>query len=130
MVINYTSELKNELDLYILYESMGWNAFLKLNERQLNQAMKRSWLVIYAYEGENLVGTGRIISDGTINAYLCGLGVLSAYRNQGIGTQISRKLVEACKKNNLHIQFFCEKHLVPYYEKQGFVEFAVGMKAD
>ena len=61
-------------------------------------------------------------------AYLCGLGVSKTYRNQGICTEISRQLVDACKKNNLHIQFFCEKHLVPYYEKQGFVEFAVGMK--
>lgn len=130
MAINYTSELNNEHDLYMLYESLGWNDFLKLDERELNQGMKQSWLVIYAYDSETLVGTGRIISDGIINAYLCGLGVADTYRNQGIGTEISRRLVGACKKKNLHIQFFCEKHLVPYYEKQGFVEFAVGMKAD
>jgi ribosomal protein S18 acetylase RimI-like enzyme len=127
MSINYTSELKNELDLYKLYEEFDWNDFLKLDASQLNQAMKQSWLVIYAYDGDNLVGTGRIVSDGIINAYLCGLGVSTTYRKQGIGTEISRQLVEACKMKNLHIQFFCEKHLVPYYEKQGFVKFAVGM---
>lgn len=128
MAIICTSELKNELDLYKLYEELDWNDFLKLDASQLNQAMKQSWLVIYAYDGDTLVGTGRIVSDGVINAYLCGLGVSITYRNKGIGTEISRQLVDACKKNNLHIQFFCEKHLVPYYEKQGFVEFAVGMK--
>lgn len=130
MAIIYTSELKNELDLYKLYEELEWNDFLKLDASQLNQAMKQSWLVIYAYDGDSLVGTGRIVSDGVINAYLCGLGVSASYRNKGIGTEISRQLVEACKQKHLHIQFFCEMHLVPYYEKQGFVEFAVGMKAE
>ena len=128
MAIIYTSELNNELDLYKLYEELDWNDFLKIDASQLNQAMKQSWLVIYAYDGDTLVGTGRIVSDGIINAYLCGLGVSNTFRNQGIGIEISRQLVEACKQRNLHIQFFCEKHLVPYYEKQGFVEFAVGMK--
>jgi N-acetylglutamate synthase-like GNAT family acetyltransferase len=129
MAIIYTSELKNELDLYKLYNELDWNDFLKLDASQLNQAMEQSWLVIYAYDGDNLVGTGRIVSDSIINAYLCGLGVSNKYRNRGIGTEISRQLVDACKQNNLHIQFFCEKHLVTYYEKQGFVEFAVGMKS-
>ena len=129
MAIIYTSELKNELDLYTLYDELDWNDFLKLDASQLNQAMKQSWLVIYAYDGDNLVGTGRIVSDGIINAYLCGLGVSSIYRNQGIGSEISSRLVATCKQNNLHIQFFCEKHLVQYYEKHGFIEFAVGMKA-
>jgi ribosomal protein S18 acetylase RimI-like enzyme len=130
MAITYTYEHNNELDLYKLYDELDWNDFLKLDASQLNQAMKQSWLVIYAYDGDNLVGTGRIVSDGIVNAYLCGLGVSTKYRSQGIGTEISQQLVDACKKNNLHIQFFCEKHLVPYYEKQGFVEFAVGMKAE
>lgn len=129
MAIIYTSELKNDLDLYKLYEELDWNEFLKLDASQLNKTMEQSWLVIYAYDGDTLVGTGRIVSDGVINAYLCGLGVSSTFRNRGIGTEISRQLVDACKQKNLHIQFFCEKHLVPYYEKQGFVEFAVGMKA-
>lgn len=84
MAIIYTSELKNELDLYKLYEELDWNDFLKLDASQLNQAMEQSWLVIYAYDGDNLVGTGRIVSDGIINAYLCGLGVSITFRNQGL----------------------------------------------
>lgn len=128
MAIIYTSELKNELDFYKLYDELDRNDFLKLDASQLNQAMNQSWLVIYAYDCDNLVGTGRIVSDGIINAYLCGLCVSNTYRNQGIGKEISHRLVDASKLNNLHIQFFCERHLVRYYEKQGFVEFAVGMK--
>jgi len=37
--------------------------------------------------------------------------------------------VEYCKSSNLHIQFFCEEKLLPYYENMGFEVFAIGMKA-
>ena len=127
-MIQYTTEPKHDADIYGLYEVLNWNAYLKLDATKLAQAMKQSWLVIYAYDGDALVGTGRIVSDGIINAYLCGLGVDEAYRKQGIGTEISKRLVVACKEQGLHIQFFCEEHLVPYYQGQGFIKFAVGMK--
>lgn len=129
MEINYTTKLSTPQSLYFLYESLGWNNYLQLNQAQLAKAMEHSWYVIYAYHGEKLVGTGRVVSDGIINAYLCGLGVDPNYRNQGIATEISRRLVESCKNNNLHIQFFCEDKLVPYYKKMGFEIFAIGMKA-
>jgi ribosomal protein S18 acetylase RimI-like enzyme len=118
---------KNE-DLYSLYECLEWNGFLKLNQEQLSKAMEQSWYVIYAYEEEKLVGTGRLISDGVINAYMCGLGVAPDYRGKGIGTEIIRRLVEHGKSNNLHIQFFCEEQLVPYYKNMRFEIFAIGMK--
>jgi len=127
-MIQYTTEPKRTEDIYVLYEALNWNAYLKLDATKLAQAMEQSWLVVYAYDGDVLVGTGRIVSDGIINAYLCGLGVDEAYRKQGIGTEISKRLVNTCKKQGLHVQFFCEEHLVQYYQGQGFIQFAVGMK--
>lgn len=128
MEIRYTTKLIKEEEIYSLYGCLGWNDFLKLNKEQLVKAMEQSYYVIYAYIGEKLIGTGRVISDGIINAYLCGLGVVEEYRSKGIGTEISKRLVEHCKRNNLHIQFFCEEKLVSYYKKMGFEVFAVGMK--
>lgn len=128
MEIKYTTKLKQQEDIYFLYERLGWNNFLKLNEAQIANAMEQSWYVIYAYTEDKLIGTGRVVSDGIINAYLCGLGVDSNYRNKGIGTEISKALVKYCKNSNLHIQFFCEERLVPYYSNMGFEVFAVGMR--
>jgi len=130
MNITYTTKLIAPESLYSLYEVLGWNDFLKLNKEQLVQAMAQSWHVIYAYDQEKLVGTGRVVSDGVINAYLCGLGVDPDYRKQGIGTEISRRLAEQCHRSNLHIQFFCEEDLVSYYTKMGFKVFAIGMKSE
>jgi len=109
MNIIYSTESPDGDKLYGLYDSLGWNGFLKLNANQLLTAMKQSWYVVYAYEDNRLIGTGRVVSDGVINAYLCGLGVHRNYRSRGIGTEISRRLV-------------------PFYESMGFEAFAVGMK--
>lgn len=129
MNIEYTPKLISQVDLYSLYEGLGWNSFLQLNQEQLEKAMEQSWYVIYAYDGGKLVGTGRVVSDGIINAYICGLGVTKEYRNKGIGTEISKRLVNYCKSNNLYIQLFCEEKLVSYYGSMGFEIFAIGMKA-
>jgi hypothetical protein len=37
-------------------------------------------------------------------------------------------LMEHCNKAKVHLQFFCEEELVPYYENMGCIAFAVGMR--
>lgn len=128
MDIEYITKLKNKEDIYSLYDRLDWNDFLKLSSEQLFNAMEQSFYAIYAYDGDVLAGTGRVISDGVTNAYLCGLGVAPDYRKRGIGKEISRRLVEYCKGFNLHIQLFCTDKMVPFYENKGFEVFAVGMK--
>lgn len=128
MNIIYTEKPKSNSDIFSFYESIGWNSFLNLTREQIIKGIEGSWYAVYAYDGDYLIGNGRVISDGVINAYLCGLGVLSKYRNRGIATEINKRLVSKCKSSNLRIQFFCEENLVPLYEKMGFEKFAAGMK--
>ncbi|WP_432664477.1 GNAT family N-acetyltransferase [Wukongibacter baidiensis] len=128
MDLIYTTEFPMKEDLYTLYDNLGWNDELKLSPEQLLAAMKQSWYSIYVYSDKKLVATGRVVSDGITDAYVCGLGVNSNFRSQRIGIEICRRLVEHCIDNNLHIQLFCEENLVPYYEKMGFEKFAMGMR--
>jgi ribosomal protein S18 acetylase RimI-like enzyme len=125
----FTTDLPTKENLYNLYDRLEWNTFLKLNSEKLLQAMKNSYYSVYVYCGDDLIGTGRVVSDGIINAYLCGLGVHPQYRHKGVAAKIINMLVEHCKENNLHIQFFCEEHLVSFYNKMDFEKFAIGMKA-
>lgn len=127
MTIEYRTELPRKEDLYRLYEQLGWNQFLNLNPDQLIKAMQGSVYSIYAYSGNTLVGTGRVVSDGIMIAYLCGLGVHSEFRHRGIGTAIMNKLTHFCLDHGLTVQFLCEDHLTKYYEQMGFVVFASGM---
>jgi GNAT superfamily N-acetyltransferase len=123
----YTAELPKNEDLYNLYEHLDWNKFLKLNSEQLLKAMKGSYYSIYVYFEDNMIATGRVISDGVTNAYICGVGVLPQHRHKGIATKIISKLIKYCRENNLHTQLFCGEHLVPFYEGMGLEKFATGM---
>ncbi|KAB2331107.1 GNAT family N-acetyltransferase [Cytobacillus depressus] len=127
-LIHYTEEIPNPDQLYLLYNHDGWNDFLKLPKETLHKAMLQSWCVVSAYDGEQLIGTGRIISDGVINGYLCGLIVHPDYRNKGIGKELVRRLVGKGKNANLYVQLFSEEKNASYYEKLGFEIFTVGMK--
>ena len=127
MDLTYTAQLPTEADLHKFYEAL-WNDFLKLSPQQLLTAMKQSFYSIYVYAGGELVATGRVVSDGVINAYICGVGVLPEHRGKGIGTEIMDRLKAHCLSQGLHVQFFCEEELVPFYEKIGFAKFACGMK--
>lgn len=125
--ITILSDLPEKNELYTFYENIGWNSYLKLSPEKLILAMKASWFSVYAYSEKNLVGTARVISDGHINAYLCGLGVLDKYRSKGIAKEMMSVLIEKCKVEELNLQLFCESHLVKFYEELGFEEFASGM---
>jgi len=127
-MIEYLSKAKSDDDIFDLYESIGWNQYLHLTKEQLLFAMNGSWYVVYVYMNKQLIGTGRVVSDGVINGYICGIGVDLRYRNQGIGARILNMLVEMCQEKQLHIQLLCEENLKSYYEQKAFKKFAIGMK--
>lgn len=128
MSITYTDNLPLAEELYSLYDSVKWNDFLKLNKELIHQASVQSWFVYSAYHHDVLIGTGRIISDGIINAYLCGLVVHPNYRNRGIGAELLRGLKNRAIEKNLHLQLFCSEDITSYYENNSFEVFATGMK--
>ncbi|TYR81535.1 GNAT family N-acetyltransferase [Priestia megaterium] len=128
MKIFYTDEIPLPDKLFTLYDEVKWNDFLQLSKGQVHEAIVQSWYVVSAYDREQLIGTGRIISDGIINAYLCGVVVHPDYQCRGIGREIIHKLVHKSRESNLHIQLFCTEDMVCFYEKLGFSRFAAGMK--
>lgn len=121
-------QIKDKYDISNLYKKMAWFDYLKLNEDQLYQSMENSYSVVYVYDESDLVASGRVVSDGVINAYICGVCVLEPYRKHGIGSSIVKELIKDCENKSLHIQLVCEDHLKSYYEKLGFNDFAIAMK--
>ncbi len=115
----YTFEKPTEEALLNFYIQMGWNDFLKLDLLKMKALTEKSSCMAAVYSGNKLIANGRYISDEVTNAYLCGLGVLPAYRRQGIATEIFNMLRENVMNSGLHGQFFCEKNLQRFYEKRG-----------
>ena len=65
-----------------------------------------------------VVGFATAISDGVLSAYISLLEVLPAFRRQGIGTHLVRKLLRQLSglySINLH----CDSELAPFYQTLG-----------
>ncbi|EGL17555.1 MULTISPECIES: GNAT family N-acetyltransferase [unclassified Paenibacillus] len=128
MNIVYSDEIPSGEAIYDLYEQFGWNEFLKLSARQLHDTMRGSWYVASAYDGGRLIGTGRVVSDGVMTAFLCGLAVHPDYQKKGIGSELMKRLIQRCITRQLHMELFCSDPKIGYYERFGFEVFASGMK--
>ncbi len=119
--ITYLSIPPEQNDLYALFLTTGWNVKYGLNPQELHYAFMRSWFVQSAYDGDRLVGLGRIICDGVVHALILDLIVLPEFQFQGIGTRILEKLVAKCQEHNIRdIQLFCAQNKREFYSKRGF----------
>jgi predicted N-acetyltransferase YhbS len=123
MGIAYKNTLPEKDQFFTLFESTGWNETYQLDAEQIHQALESSWHVVSAYDGDRLVGFGRVISDGMLHALLAEMIVLPSYQGKGIGNCILDELVSKCKSNGIRdIQLFCAKGKAGFYEKHGFVK--------
>jgi len=122
MSINFRSELPSSDQFWKLFQTTGWNENYQLFPDELRQALRSSWYLLGAYDGERLVGFGRLVSDGIVHAMIYDLIVLPEYQGQGIGGKILERLIEKCRETGVRdIQLFCAKGKRPFYEKRAFV---------
>ena len=132
MPIEFCFEIPPSDQFWKLFQTTGWNAKYQLSPEELMRALHTSWFVISAYEGEKLVGFGRLVSDGVLHAMIYELIVLPEYQGRGIGGEILEKLVKKCQEVGVRdIQLFCASGKREFYEKRGFVtrpEDAPGMQ--
>lgn len=117
-------ETKPEPQKYLaLFKSTGWNAIYKVHLDELDNALDNSWYIVTAYAGNELVGIGRIVSDGILYAMIYDMIVKHSHQGRGIGTTILYKLIDKCKVSGLReIQLFSAKGKAQFYSKRGFVE--------
>lgn len=126
-ILNYTIEPPKDFnELLTMYESLGWNS-LELSVNELEQMCKQSWYVIYAFKEQQLIGMGRVISDGVITGIICGVCVMPEYQSMGVGKEIVERLIRHCEEKRVIPQLMCVEDLKSYYESIGFEEFSIGM---
>ncbi|MBT4077715.1 MAG: GNAT family N-acetyltransferase [Gammaproteobacteria bacterium] len=119
--MQYTDKIPDKSEFYPLYVSSGWNQSLMLSAEQLEQAVKNSFSVISVYENNQLIGFGRIVSDGVVYATIYDVIVSPNWQKQGIGSTIVRKLVSQCEFNDIRsIHLFAAKGAENFYKNLGF----------
>ncbi len=121
MTIVYKEYIPEMEKYFLLFKSTGWNEEYKLTKEELNNTLMKSYYCVSAYDGERLIGFGRIMSDGILHAMIYEMIVYQDYQGRGIGREILNRLLKKCFENNIRdIQLFCAIGKRHFYEKSGF----------
>ena len=120
MPITYRDTHDIDLDqLTALFVSADMEDRTKDRARLLQQ-VRGSMFVVSAWDDERLVGFARAISDGATNAYVSTVAVLPAYRRQGIGRELMRRLLDG--RDGLTFALHARKEAKALYVACGFLE--------
>jgi len=100
-----------------LYEKVGLG--IRNNDIEtIRKAFQASGKVVTAWRGEELLGAGRMITDGIRYGSIFDVGVFPAFQKQGIGKGI---MIELLKGNDhLYIHLTSTFGNEPFYGKLGF----------
>ena len=122
MTISYRTELPSTDQFARLYETTGWNEDNHLSPSELGRALQGSWYAVAAYDGERLVGFGRVVGDGVMYAMIHDMIVAPDFQGRGIGTHILEMLVKQCEDTKIRgIQLMSARGKREFYEHHGFV---------
>jgi ribosomal protein S18 acetylase RimI-like enzyme len=70
----------------------------------LRRSFQQSQHVMFARDGDRVVGMARLLSDGVCNAYLVDVWTASAYRRQGVGSAMIARLLEQVPGQHVGLQ--------------------------
>jgi ribosomal protein S18 acetylase RimI-like enzyme len=83
----------------------------------LRRSFEQSQHVAIARDGDRVIGTARLLSDGVCNAYVVDVWTASSDRRQGIASRMMRLLIDAVPGQHLGLQTDDAQQL---YESLGF----------
>lgn len=83
----------------------------------LRRSFEQSQHVAIAWDGEELVGMARLLSDGVCNSYLLDVWTDSGHRRRGVASQMVRHLMAAVPGHHVGLQ---TDDAQPLYESLGF----------
>lgn len=106
MQINYIEKTPIATEFNMLTESVGWGT---RENNIIEEALRNTLYSLCVYDGNNLIGYGRIIGDKTIFLYIQDIMVIPEYQGKKIGIGIMNKLIEKIneyKKINPYIRTY------------------------
>jgi GNAT superfamily N-acetyltransferase len=119
--LSFEARIPAAEDYFELFATTGWNDEYHLTAEELHAAISKSWHALSVYEGDRLVGFGRVVSDGVLHAMIYDLIVVPEYRGKGIGAEILQRLVETCRDAGIRdVQLFAARGRREFYERRGF----------
>lgn len=123
MEIKFIEKIPTVQEFNNLTDAVDWG---KRDNSIVEEALKNTLYSICVYNGDKLIGYGRIIGDKTIFLYIHDVMVIPEYQGKKIGTKIMENLLEQIKKYkkvNPEIRTYlgASKGKEGFYEKFGFI---------
>lgn len=104
--------------LHRLFVAVGWTDPDDLTMLPVfNRPFIGSALVVSAWDGDELVGAVRVLSDGAVRAVVYDLAVLPAYQRRGIGRELLRRCMAHWPKAEWLVQ--TTEAAAGFYERLG-----------
>lgn len=111
---------KRELDpshLLRLFHQAPW-----AKDRTLSDAkdmLRHTGVAVCAWDGDQLVGFGRVLTDYVYRATIWDVIVDKAYQKQGIGSEIVQRILHHPRLKRVELFWLCTRR-PKFYEKLGF----------
>ncbi|MFA7230941.1 MAG: GNAT family N-acetyltransferase [Victivallaceae bacterium] len=119
-IIFKTIKQAADADIVRLYQDADWWQ-AEYDTNFIQPMIQHSFVFIAAFDGEKMIGMGRVISDGFSDGYIQDVTVLKAYRGQGIGSAIIKQLIAAMQTAGIDwIGLVGEPGTQQFYERLGF----------
>ena len=119
--MEFKDKIPFKTEIYPLYTESGWNERLRLNPDELDKAIHNSFAVVSVYEAGELIGFGRVVSDGVAYATIYDVMVMPRWQGQGIGSNLLEKCLSIAEK-----QGFESVHGIVLHENRNML--ALGKK--
>lgn len=115
----------NHVDWAVLKARLVADAFDNgRTPEQYERSFRNSAGVIFALDGEEIIGKARVLSDGVCNAYVVDVWTFTPYRKRGIAREMLARLLAPLQGQ--HVYLFTDA-AVAFYEKSGFEKQDIGM---
>ncbi|MGR3764544.1 GNAT family N-acetyltransferase [Rossellomorea sp. NS-SX7] len=106
----------NASELMKLYREAGW--WEERSKQDIQKVIDQGDSV-GAWSKGVLIGFARAVSDGEFRAYIEDVVIHKEFQKSGTGTKLVSTLLDELSHIDV-ISLFCEKELIPFYEKNGF----------
>lgn len=106
------------VQLVRLYAQAPWAAGRTVDP--VRDMLAYSDLVLSAWDGSQLVGFGRVLTDYVYRASIWDVIVDKDYQGQDIGTQIMQRILQHPDLKRVELFWLCTRDKQAFYEKLGF----------
>lgn len=92
----------------------------------LRTVFGNSQLTLFVFDGDQLVGAGRVLSDGGDFAYICDVAFLPSHQGGGLGSEMLRRALDFARGHR-KIMLYSVPGKEGFYRRFGFARMSSAM---